>query len=170
MMECKYKGNEKCFRNNVTLVEKLLTMNALKDLTTAIYLYGLYPTLKEKTQEDLPELYQFVQAATSNNVDMIDKEHIRKFRQIMDNNNYGWDTGGMYQLKVHFGSWISKENGASRSALSIMVLFWLISFRQNVLEKLDLKFVSEGKNYACITIITFVARDFSGSTGVKTQE
>ena len=109
-----------------------------------ICLHGLYPTLKDDMKENNPELHQFVQAATSNGAAIITKENQEKFKKILENNNYGWDTGRMQQLLANTRYWIAKENGASRSALSTMVLFWLISFRQKVLENLKTKIVFEG--------------------------
>ena len=58
MMEAKYAGKKKeIFNHNQTLVEKLMTMCALKDLTTTICLHGLYPTLKDNIQQDHLELH-----------------------------------------------------------------------------------------------------------------
>ena len=159
-MEIKYEGKDKCFKNNVTLVEKLMTMCALKDLTTTICLHGLYPTLKDNIQQDHPELHQFVQAATSNDAAIITKENQEKFKRILENNNYGWDTGGMLQLTAHTNHWITKEHGASRSALSIMVLFWLISFRQNVLENLEGNIICEADKYVKCYVNHFTGGNF----------
>ena len=80
-MRVKYTPPEKCFGKNLTLVEKLMTMCALKDLTMTICLHGLYPTLKNDMQENNSELHQFVQAATSNNAAIITKENQEKFKK-----------------------------------------------------------------------------------------
>ena len=138
MMEAKYAGKKKeIFNHNQTLVEKLMTMCALKDLAKTICLHGLYPTLKDNMQQIHPELHQIVQAATANNFAIITKKNQVQFKKILDNNDYGWDTGGMHEVTARTSSWIRKDDGASRSALSIMVLFWFISFRQNTLENLQ---------------------------------
>ena len=55
--------------------------------------------------------------------------------------------------------------------MSIMVLFWLISFRQKVLENLELKVISEGSKVCLYYNNHFLCeRFFPGSTGVQTQE
>jgi len=89
MMEIKYEGKDKCFKNNITLVEKPMTMCALKEFLMTICLHGLYPILKDNIQQDHPELHQFVQAATSNDTAIITKENQEKFKRFLENNNYG---------------------------------------------------------------------------------
>ena len=122
MIEIKYTGAEKCFKHNVTIFEKLVQMNAMRDLIRTIYMHGLSTTLKESTKTQQPELYNFVQASSSNNVNILDDELKKKFQKVMENLNFGWDSGQMSEVKSHLKSWIGKENGASRSALSIIHL------------------------------------------------
>ena len=157
-MEAKYTGKKKeIFNHNQTLVEKLMTMCALKDLAKTICLHGLYPTLKDDMQEINPELHQIVQAATSNDFAIITNENQDQFKKILDNNQYGWDTASMQQVVATTSAWFKKDNGASRSALPIVVLFWFISFRQNVLEKLEAKPIVEGEKF-----VTYYSNYFTG--------
>ena len=169
-MRVKYTPPEQCFGKNLTLVEKLMTMCALKDLTMTICLHGLYPTLKDDMKENNPELHQFVQAAESNDPNIITEENQEKFKKILENNNYGWDTGGMQQLLTNTRYWIAKENGASRSALSTMVLFWLISFRQNLLENLETNLILEVGKFVQSYVDHFTGGDFFPFTRGSTHK
>lgn len=144
MFELKYKTTDKCFKNNVTIIEKLVQIYAMNNLTRTIFMHGLYPTLKESIKTEQSELHNFVQAASSNDVNLLDDDTKEKFQKVIENLDYGWDSSQMLEIKTHLGSWIGKENGASSSALSFTHMFWHISFRQNVLEDLKCVTHSEG--------------------------
>ena len=76
----------------------------------------------------------------------------------------------MQQLLANTRYWIAKENGASRSALSTMVLFWLISFRQKVLENLKTNLRLEVGKYVQCYVGHFTGGDFFPFTRGSTHK
>ena len=66
----------------------------------------------------------------------------------MENLDYGWDFSMTCKVKYYFGYWWIKQCTLP-SSLLIIHMFWLVSFRQNILDNLKCKTTLDGKQ-ACL--------------------